>query len=207
MRKLGWGTSPTSALFERRGPWFAPRVPAFIAPAVGFALGAGLAYAAADSLAKGRGSGIASRALIVVTAFSVLIYAPVCGYFLAFSPDWSFAYLVDSRRLPSAVDLALVLVDVASVPAGFAAALRKARARHLRWVALAAVLPAAGALLAMLALLPRLGVHATYAQYHGDFGTRAAAGSELGYALLWMHAVLIAGVLWTARALKRLTLT
>jgi hypothetical protein len=180
-------------------------VPALVAPIVGFALGAALSYGAADSLARGRGSGIASRALIVVTAFSVLIYAPVCSYFLAFSPDWSFAYLVDSRRLPSAVDLTLVLLDVVSVPFGFATTLRKARARHLRWVFRAAVLPAAGSLFAVLVLLPRLGVQATYAQYHGDFGMRPTAGSELGYALLWMHAVLIGALLWTARALKRLT--
>jgi len=56
----------------------------------------------------------------------------------------------------------------------------------------------------VVAAFPQLGVHATYAQYHGDFGTQSVAGSTLGYSLLWMDGILLLGAGFTARALRRL---
>lgn len=179
-------------------------MPAPVAPLVGFSLGVAFAWAAADELGRAGGYSI-SRSLVVVTLFSLLVFAPVSAYFLAFAPDWAYAYLVDSQRLPSAVDLGLVLVDAASVPAGFALAARLAGTHKLGQLVQLAAVPALLVAVFLLALLPRLTVHASYAQYHGDFGVRSVAGSPLGYALLWMSAVLLAAVLWTARALRRIS--
>lgn len=179
-------------------------MPAFIAPLVGTGIGVGFAAAASDTLARGQGSGATSRVLIVVAVFSLLIFAPLCGYFLAFSPDWSYAYLIDSKRLPSALDLSLVLVDAASIPLGFAIAARRARLRQVN-----AALQLLGPLcvlcvLALIILFPRLSVLGTYAQFHGDFGTRSVFHSSLGYAMVWLNGVLIGSVIWTARKLRRL---
>ena len=178
-------------------------MPAPLGPLLGFVLGVVFAWAAADDLAR-TGSSITSRSLGLATCFGLLVFAPAAGFFLAFSPDWSYAYLVDSQRLPGAVDLGLVLVDAASVPVGFLAAARFASLRRFSTITRLALIPLALAALWLALTLPRLGVHATYAQYHGDFGTRPVSGSPLGYALLWMLSVLVAAVLWTLRSIRLL---
>lgn len=176
-------------------------MPAPAAPFVGFFLGALFAWAGAEGLAKG--GAVQGRALTVVALFGLLVYAPVAGYFLAFAPDWSYAYLVDSQRLPSAVDTGWVLLDAASVPAGFARAARHARVRRTGPMLRLIAVPLLIALGVLLAALPRLGVHASYAQFHGDFGTRPVSGSPLGFALLSMTLILLAGTAVTVVWLKR----
>lgn len=177
-------------------------VPAPAAPFFGFLLGAAFAWVAAEELA--RDGGVGSRSLTVVALFGLLVYAPISGYLLAFAPDWSYGYVVDSQRLPSAVDTAWVLLDAASVPAGFARAARHARVKRSGPIMRLVALPAAVALGLVLATLPRLSVHASYAQYHGDFGTRPVSGSPLGFALLAMTLILLVGasvtVIWLRRS-------
>jgi hypothetical protein len=179
-------------------------VPAPIAPLIGFILGVIFAWGAADELGRNAGRVEGSRSFVIVTAFSLLVFAPVSAYFLAFAPDWSYAYLVDSQRLPSAVDLGLVLIDVVSVPTGFALAARSASFQELTRLVRLSALPALLVTSFVLATGQRLSVAATHAQYHGDFGTRSLAGSPTGYALLWMSAVLVGGVMWTLHSLRKL---
>ncbi|WP_437337285.1 hypothetical protein [Sorangium sp. So ce394] len=195
-------------------------MPAFVAPLVGFALGALLAWFSAAAphrpgalrAAEPRlASGPPDRPLALVSLFAVLVFAPVCAYFLVFAPDWSFAYLVDTRRVPSAVDLVLLLLDAASVPAGFVAAQRFAASaggrptaqRSIRALAVFAGAPLAIALIAVLALSRRLALDGTYRQVEGDFGVHPITGGPLGYALLWMHTMLAAGFAVTVSALLR----
>ena len=179
-------------------------VPAPVGPLIGFVLGAAFAWAASDELARSGSSSLLGRSLAVVALFTLLVYGPVCAYFLAFAPDWSFAYLIDSERFAGALDLVLLLADLASVPAGYLAAAKSARAHRLGAVVRIALLPALLAVLFVAATLPRLTVNATYAQYHGDFGIRSESGSALGYGLLWMLTVLAGGIIWTLRSLRRI---
>lgn len=179
-------------------------MPALVAPLLGFALGVLFAWTAADEAAR-RGATGTGRALWATAAFGLLVYAPVAGYFLTFWPDWSFAYVLDSERLPAGVDLVLILANVACCPAGFLAGQRSAGERRLApllRIAAGGILPATALL---LVTFRRLAVNASYAQFHGDFGIRPTAGSALGYALLWMAAVLVFGVLWTLRGLRRIS--
>ncbi len=165
-------------------------------------VGLGFAWAAREEL--GRAGTVLSRSLVVVCLFGAIVFAPIAAYFLALAPDWSFAYAVDTRRLPRIVELSLVLLDALSVPLGFvAAAPRTGSPRPNVWVKLGAV-PGLLVLAFLAAAFPRLSVHASYAQFHGDFGVRSVAGSPLGYALLWMSAVLLAAVAWTLHSLRRL---
>ncbi len=173
-----------------------------IAPLVGLALGLFFALAACSPNTRSS-IALSSRALLVVILFSLLVYAPVCSYFLAFAPDWSYAYLVDSERLPSTLDLALVLINVASVPSGFVLGTRYSGPQQKHLIVRMAAVPATVSLLFIAVTIRRLGVYASYAQYHGDFGTRPLAGSTLGYALLWMLLVLSGATAWTAHNLKR----
>ncbi|WP_437667339.1 hypothetical protein [Sorangium sp. So ce1182] len=195
-------------------------MPAFVAPLIGFALGALLAWFSAAAPHRPGALRAAEprlapdprdRPLALVTLFAVLVFAPVCAYFLVFAPDWSFAYLVDTRRIPSAIDLVLLLLDAASVPAGFTAAQRFAASaggrptaqRSVRAVAVFAGAPLAIALVAVIALARRLALDGTYRQVEGDFGVHPVAGGPLGYALLWMHTMLAAGFAVTVSALLR----
>ncbi|MBI5537480.1 MAG: hypothetical protein HY898_32455 [Deltaproteobacteria bacterium] len=177
-------------------------MPAFIAPLLGFVLGIAFAWAAADEIASDPTSVLGSRALVVAALFSVLVFAPAAGYFVAFDGDWAFAYLVNTQRLPSAVVLALVLVDASSVPIGFVLAAPHARRRRLAPVLTLAAIPVGIALLCTLIFSRRLGIAATWSQYHGDFGTRSVAGTPLGYALIWMDGVLALAVALTMRELR-----
>jgi hypothetical protein len=203
--------------------YFPPRVPAFVAPLFGFALGALLAWfsataprrAAALRATEARGAPPPARGrpLALVALFAALVFTPVCAYFLIFAPDWSFAYLVDTRRIPSALDLVLLLLDAGSVPAGFIAACgpasgaptvaagRFSAQRSVRTAAVLAGVPLAIALLAVLFLSRRLAMDGTYRQVEGDFGVHQVAGGPLGYALLWMHTMLAAGFIVTVRGL------
>jgi hypothetical protein len=195
---------PRLDLAERTGTVSEP-MPAPLAPLIGFALGVAFAWWAREELARSQsGGGIGSRSLVIVTLFATAVFAPIGAYFLAFEADWSYAYFIDTRRIPSALQLALVLLDAASVPIGFVVAASYARARKLVPLFTLGTTPAIFALACMALSAGRLGIHASYAQFHGDFGTRPVAGSSLGYALLWMDAVLVTGVVWTTRHLQRL---
>ena len=178
-------------------------MPAPLAPLIGFALGVAFAWWAREELAKAAsGAGIGSRSLVIVALFAALVFAPIGAYFLAFEADWSYAYFIDTRRIPSALQLALVLVDAASVPVGFVVAASFAKNRKLVPLLILAGAPLVFCLSCLAATAGRLGIQATYAQYHGDFGTRPVSGSSLGYALLWMDSLLALGVAWTGRQVQ-----
>jgi hypothetical protein len=179
-------------------------VPAPLAPLIGFALGVGFAWFAREDLSRSPATaGIASRSLAIVLLFAALVFAPVSAYFLAFESDWSYAYLVDTRRIPSAFQLGLVVLDTASTPAGFLMAARYAKLKKLRPMLVLALPGLALALGCVAFTADRLSVQASYAQFHGDFGTHPVAGSSLGYSLLWMDLMLALGVAWTWRHVQQ----
>jgi hypothetical protein len=179
-------------------------MPAPLAPFIGFALGVGFAWCAREELSRSPAMNIASRSFLVVTLFAMLVFAPVSAYFLAFESDWSYAYFIDTRRLPSAIQLALLVLDTVAAPVGFVVATSPARARKVGTLLTLAALPLGLVLACLAAVAGRLGIQASYTQFHGDFGTRPVAGSSLGYALLWMNLVLTLGVAWTYRQIQRL---
>jgi hypothetical protein len=179
-------------------------VPVVVAPLFGFALGVLFAGAAAEDLAK-TGTPLPSRSLFVCILFGVLVFAPACGYFTAFFPDWSYAYVFDAQKRPLALDLLLVLVDAAAPPLGFVAFAASAAARRTATLARGALVPASVGGLFVLALLPRLRVLATHAQFHGDFGTEPVTGSAVGWALVWMTAVVAFASLFTLHVLRGLS--
>ncbi|HEY5959613.1 MAG TPA: hypothetical protein VIV60_23825 [Polyangiaceae bacterium] len=137
-------------------------------------------------------------------AFGILIHGPVAGYFLAYAPDWSIAYLVDSQQLPVMLDMTALLLTAASPCIGYLLAVSPASRREsaviLRWTVPLLVLVIAET----IALGPRLSTEANYAQFRGSFGTRTVAGSGLGIAMLWMNAVLLCSAGWVAKSLRQL---
>jgi hypothetical protein len=134
-------------------------------------------------------------------AFTALVFAPIVAYFVAFHGDWSYVYAVAWRRVPSALDFALVLIGGGSVPLGFVTAAPIVRKRKTSAVATAVVVPAALALALLALTARRLAWSATYAQFHGDFGAEPLAESALGRGVLWMGIVLALAIAWCVRAM------
>jgi hypothetical protein len=176
-----------------------------VAPLAGFALGVAFAWVASDELARAGSTVVGTRSLVIVTLFGLLVPVPIVAYFLILAQDWSMAYLLEGGRLASALGMGLLLLAAVSTPLGFRIAARPAAARNVRVMVGLGAVPALLAIALITLLLPRLSVFGTFAQFHGDFGTRPVAGSYAGTALLWMHTVLVGAVVWTFRSLKRVT--
>ena len=179
-------------------------MPIPFAPFVGLALGAAFAWLAAPELASDEGPIALSRPFAIVAAFAGLVWLPLVGYFVAFHGDWSYLYVVPWRRIPSAVDLVLALLAGASVVLGFLAAAGPVRRRRFGFVVTLVAGPGSLAVIGLTAAARRLAISATYAQYHGGFGTDPIASSTLGKAVLLMGLLLAAAIAWTTRSLLRL---
>jgi hypothetical protein len=178
-------------------------MPAPLGPFVGLALGAIFAWVASESAAR-KAAPLALAPLALVTLFGLLVFSPIAAYFIAFEPDWAYAYLLDSSRRLGALHALLLLADVASVPFGFV--LVSQSRPGPRGSTLLRLLggPLLAISLYVVILFPRLAVQATYAQFHGGFGTRPVAGGPLGYAVIWSLVVLAGATSWTAYSLRHL---
>jgi hypothetical protein len=200
-RGRGWsGGSPVH--FDTAGLLGWLPVPIPFAPLVGLALGALFAWIAAPELARDEGPTPFTPAFVIVAAFAGLLWAPVVGYFVVFHGDWSYLYLVPWRRVPSAVDLGLVILSGAAVIAGFWLAVRPVRTRRLRPIVAMVVAPGGLAVAGVGVAAHRLAVSATYAQFHGQFGVEPIGSSTLGKGVLLMGILLALGLAWTVRSLS-----
>jgi hypothetical protein len=178
-------------------------MPIPLAPLIGLALGAGMAWVAGPELARDDGPIPLSRPFLLVAAFAMLVWLPAVGYFLACHADWSYLYMVPSQHVPAAVDMALGLLAAASVAGGFRLAAPAVRRRRAGPVVALVLVPAAVSAVTCVLAAGRLAVSGTFAQFHGDFGTEPIAASTLGKGVLFMGAVVAVGVVWVVRALLR----
>lgn len=172
-------------------------MPVPLAPFIAFAIGVLLAWRARAETNQEESAW--NPHMLAVALYAALVFAPAAGYFAAFATDWSFAYFVDGRLVPSALSLALVLLSAAAVVGGFVAS-RRALERHapgeLAWLAGG---PLAIVLVAVVAVHDRLGVDATYDRFVSNFGREPLFTSRLGLAVLWMNGIVAAGAVLTAR--------
>jgi hypothetical protein len=175
-------------------------LPIPFAPFVGFVLGVVLAWVSRDELARAECPLIASRPVAVATTLAFFIYAPIVGYFATFHGDWSYLYLYPHIRIPSAIDLAVVLVTSAEIPLAVLLTAPAARAKRLGAVVWFAAVPAVAAAGLFAWCSRRLSVSATYAQFHGGFGTIPVGSSTLGRGLVFMGIVGALGVAWSVRS-------
>jgi hypothetical protein len=172
-------------------------------PLLGFTLGVVFAWLAREDVARGAPGALGSRSLAVVCIYALVAFTPACACLFVLEPDWAGAYLFDGGRA-RLLQAATMLATLASVPIGFVAAARATRARRPSRVLRLGMAAGLSGLALTLALFPRLSVRATYAQYHGDFGTEPVLGSPLGWTLAWVFAVLGLASAYTAQALRRL---
>jgi hypothetical protein len=176
-------------------------VPLPFALPVALVLGASLAWLARVELARSEVPLVLARPFLVALSFAAFVFAPVVAYFVALHGDWAYVYVVPSARIPSAVDLLLVIVAGSLVPIGFAVAAPFAIARKGP-----TLLRASGVVLVVILALAavtakRLRVSASYAQYHGGFGWAPLAKTSLGRGVLLGWFALLAAYAWCARVL------
>lgn len=179
-----------------------PPLPAFVAPLVGFALGAALAWAAGRELSHHGGPLWTARSFVITLLYAFLLYGPVAGYFVSFETDWAFAYLVDAAHASPALVVVSVLVDMLAVLLGFVVGARPARKRQMFALLPLVTVPNACAAIVIAVLARRLAVHGTTAEYRRDFGLESFAGSPAAYALLFFGACLLLGTTFTVRELR-----
>ncbi len=169
---------------------------------IGLLVGMSLAWVARVELARSEVPLVLARPFLVALALGAIVHLPVAAYFVARHGDWAYLYLVRSARIPSAVDLTLVVLGALSVPLGFAIAAPWAIAK--RGPALLKLGAVIGALLIVACVLAarRLSVSASYAQFHGGFGVAPLGKTTLGRGVLLSWVALLAGYAWSVRALR-----
>ncbi len=177
-------------------------MPLPLAALLALSLGALFAHVARAELSQTDAPILSSRPIAIVSAFAAFVYLPAVAYFAAFHGDWAYMYFVAWRRVPSAIDLALVAACAALVPAGFlvAAPLARAKRREISIALIAA--PAGIAAVVAVVLERRLATSATFAQYANDFDTHPIAATALGRAMLVAIAACAAASLWCVKLLR-----
>ena len=161
-----------------------------------FAIASGLAVAWAGRVELRERPGLVARtgAFRAYGLFVGLVLVPVSVYFYVFYGDWSLAYLLDTRTIPSAVALLAFVLEAALAAGAFLLGARWIRAeRDGRVLALSGAALAAG-VLSWVALAGRLSVVGTVAQHQGGFGLVPFGASALFDATLWMGVVVLVGL-------------
>ena len=177
-------------------------MPLPLAIPLGLIIGMTLAWVARAELARSEVPLVLARPFLVALGLGTVVFAPVAGYFAALHGDWAYLYLVPWARVPSAVDLLLVVVAALQVPLGFAVAtpwaIAKRGTRLLQVnAAIAAVVVVVCAVFAR-----RLSVSASFAQYHGGFGGVPIGRSPLGRGILLSWIALAVAYAWSVHALR-----
>jgi len=180
--------------------WYTLPVPLLFGPLVGLLVGMSLAWASRETLPAG--GEIRGRWAWPVAELALFVHVPVLAYFAAAYGDWAWLYLVPAARVPSAIDLVLVVLGGGAVPGGFVLAMRAAAARRPERFAKLVLAPALALLGGTAVAGKRLASAATWAQYHGDFGVVAVSRSPLGRALLVSWVVLVLGAIWAGVRLR-----
>lgn len=172
--------------------------------ALPFALACGitLAWFARTELARAEVPLLLTRPFLVALGMGFLVVAPVLGYFAALHEDWAWLYLVRASRIPSAVDLVVVLAVGAAVPLGLVLAAPWAIAKRGALVARVTAVCVVLFLIGCAVFARRLAVSATFAQFHGGFGALPASKTILGRGLLSSWITLAAGYAWSAWVLR-----
>lgn len=177
-------------------------MPLPLALPIGFLIGLSLAWMARVELARSDVPLVLARPFLVALGFGAIVYGPVVGYAVALHGDWAYLYLLRFSRVPSAVDLGLVLIAAACVPAGFALGAPWALAKQVRPFLRTGV-PIAVVLVIIVGLsAKRLAISASFAQYHEHFGGVPIGASPLGRGVLLSWLAIAAGFGWAARALR-----
>ena len=144
-----------------------------------FSVGIASAFAGGSELRLSPRHALGTNSFFAFAAFLVLLVIPVSVYFYIFHGDWFLHYIVDVRRIPSALALLGFALEGGIGVLGFVVGAVLARGQRV--AAGGAVIGAcflAG--LSIYLMVPdRLAVVGTYAQFRGSFGLSEYSGAIL----------------------------
>lgn len=178
-------------------------MPLLVAPFVGALLGVLLALAGRDEIRRTTVPPASTRGFLVTCLVSCLLFAPALGYFVAFYPDWAYAYLISGRQIPSAIDLVEVLVSSAVPPFTFAWAASSLRRHAVRELVrgVSVVVVALGTVLVVFG--GRWLVLTSSEAFREGYDLQPITGTSLGVSLAWMDGCLALAVGFAATQLRR----
>jgi hypothetical protein len=158
-----------------------------------FATGVAAAVAAKAELRVNPRTALLTRGFAAYAVFVTFCLIPISIYFYVFHGDWFLLYLVDVRRVPSAVALIGFVLEGGMGAVGFAvgAALVRAQREAVAGTVAALSFVASGGV--AFALKDRLALVGTYAQHEGGFGQIEYGAGPLLYGTMVMGALLLLG--------------
>ena len=165
-------------------------------------MGAATALAAAQELRQSPRPIVVSDSGAAFSAFLVLLVLPVSVYFYVFHGDWFLLYLVDVRRVPSALALLGFIGELVLGLIGFGVCAVAVRNQRSSWVVSVLVASIVGAVGVVVACPNRLRVLGTYHQFHGGFGLVPYGGALLQGALA-MGGLLAVGAVFLLFRIRR----
>lgn len=155
-------------------------------------MGAASALAGAHELRLTPRHALFSSTFSAFAAFLVLLLVPVSVYFYVFHGDWFLYYIVDVRRIPSALALFGFAFEAAFGVLGFAIGASLVRSQRASWITYLLVGVGVVALGLPLLYPERLVLVGSYRQYQGRFGLVNYGGTLLQGGLL-MGGILVLG--------------
>lgn len=159
-----------------------------------FATGLAAALAGRAELKVSPRHALLTRSFAAFAIFDVLVLVPACAYFYVFHGDWFLLYSYDVQDIPSAIALVgFVLLGLLAV-LGFGLSAALVRTAREAWAGALLAITSVAALATPLAVLDRLSVVGTHAQYRGNFGLEPFEGGPLLSGALAMGTILALGL-------------
>ncbi len=158
-----------------------------------FCSGVGAALAGHHELRANPRSSLLSRAFHAYASFILMLMLPVALYFYLFYGDWFLLYTIDTSRIPSALVLVGFMVLCLVAAGGFRLGAASVRGQRERLAYLLLGASSFAGMLSVVWLRRRMGVMASYLQFHGVFGASSLSSSSLLYAVILALMLLGAG--------------
>lgn len=158
-----------------------------------FATGVAAALAGRTEIKLSPRPPLLTRAFAAYASLTALVIVPISIYFYVFHGDWFLLYLMDVRRIPSAIALVGFVLEAGIGALGFVlgATLARGQREAAGGVIVAAALIAAVAV--VFVARDRLAVVGSYAQYVGGFGLTTVGEGPMLHGLLAMGGFLLVG--------------
>lgn len=158
--------------------------------------GGAIALASRGQLRVSSRPWYATRYFASAAIFQGLLVLPAAAYRYFFHPDWAAMYLFEASKATVIYGIAGLGLVLGAGVGTFGLGNYCART-HREWLILTVMALAVAAVVLMVVLLPeRLLLVGSYAQWHGSFGLRALAETDLLPAVLVMDGCVLVG--WVA---------
>jgi hypothetical protein len=161
---------------------------------IAFASGVASAIAGRSELRVSPRPALLTRAFGAYAIFLAVLLVPISVYFYVFHGDWYLLYLIDVRRVPSALALLSFMGHIALGAVGFLLGASMVRSQRDVLAGLSAGAVAALSVGVLGLARSRLSVVGSYAQYHRGFGLEPVMESGLLDGGILMSALLALGL-------------